>query len=290
MTNPVLTKIAPPALPHATPDYNSPYQDQLNNVHRLFYNRLVNVLNALVDKFLSNNPPGGASLYFPYGAFHEDGVTTLTTGISNVSTTPIVVGSTADFPASGWILIESEIIAYTGKTSTTFTGITRGVLGTTNVAHSSGVDISEVQGTGSPSTIGNVLFNATDYSNGVSVSVADSSKIYFDYAGIYNLQISAQCLNFTSAEDNITMWFALNGSNLPYTASIEQVNSKHGSSPGAAILTFNILQQVASGDYIQVKWASDSGNSVVATYPAGVSPVHPVSPAIILTATFVSAV
>jgi len=95
-------------------------------------------------------------------------------------------------------LIESEIIQYTGKTSTTFTGITRGVLGTTNVAHTAGVAISEVQGTGSPTTIGTVLFNNTDNSNGVYAS-ADFSKIYFDYPGTYNVQISVQLLNFTTS-------------------------------------------------------------------------------------------
>jgi hypothetical protein len=41
-------KIQPPALPQAPVQYNFPYQDQLNNVHRLFYNRLVNTVNGVV--------------------------------------------------------------------------------------------------------------------------------------------------------------------------------------------------------------------------------------------------
>jgi hypothetical protein len=55
-------------------------------------------------------------------------------------------------------------------------------------------------------------------------------------------------------------------------------------------MTYNIFQQVEADDYIQVEWTSNTGNTIVATYPAGTSPVHPVSPAIILTAQFVSAV
>ena len=108
-----------------------------------------------------------------YGSFFQDGTTTLSTGISNVSTTPISVGSTTGFPPSGYILIESELIAYTAKTSTTFTGITRGALGTTNVSHSAGVAVTDAQGTGSPTTIGQVYFTGTSYSNKVATDVAD---------------------------------------------------------------------------------------------------------------------
>ena len=275
---------AAPNLPLAPGQWDARYQDQFANVLRLYFNQL----SYALQQFSADQ--GGYHISFPFGAFHQDGATTLSSGITNVSTTPISVASTAGFPSSGYILIGSEIIQYTTKTATTFDGtVTRGVLGTTNVAHSAGVAVSEVQGTGSPTTIGSVLFTATDYSNGVRISTTDQSRVYFDLAGIYNLQISAQLLNFTTSEDNVTIWFALNGTDIPYTASIEQVNSKHGGSPGATIVTFNILQEIKPGDYITVKWVSDTGNSVVATYPPGTSPVHPASPAIILTATFVSA-
>lgn len=280
-----LSQVTPPNLPMAPGMYDPKYQEQLNNVLRLYFNQL----NKIVGQLRTDANGDGSSLTFPYGAFHQDGTTTLTTGITNVSTTPIVVGSTASFPSSGWFLIESEIISYTGKTSTTFTGITRGVLGTTNVAHSAGADISEVQGTGSPTTIGTMLFNNTDYSNGVYAS-ADYSKVYFSTAGLYNIQISVQLLNFTTSEDNVTLWFRKNGTDIPASASIEQVNSKHGSSAGATILALNIFIDVAANDYIQLAWTSDTGNTVVATAPAGTSPVHPSSPALIFTAQFVSAI
>ena len=273
---------AVPNLPLGTQEYERRYQDQFTNVLRLYFNQLRNALSELLGN------TGGKYLAFPYGAFHQDGTTTLTTSITNNSTTPIVVGSTKQFPASGWILLESEIIAYTGKTPTTFTGITRGVLGTTNVAHTAGIAISEVQGTGSPTTIGTVLFNNTDYSNGVSAS-ADYSRIIFDNSGIYNLQLSVQLLNFTSSEDNVTIWLRKNGVDVPVSAGVEQVNSKHGSAPGATIASWNYFLDLAATDYVQLMWTSDSGNTVVATYPAGTSPVHPVSPALIFTAAFVSA-
>ena len=43
-----IQKIAPPALPHATENYSPEYQDQLNTVLRLYFNRLQNILGQLV--------------------------------------------------------------------------------------------------------------------------------------------------------------------------------------------------------------------------------------------------
>ena len=42
-----LQKIAPPALPQATEEYNRTYQDQLNNVLRLYFNRLQSILGQM---------------------------------------------------------------------------------------------------------------------------------------------------------------------------------------------------------------------------------------------------
>lgn len=284
-TENVLSQAVAPNLPLATPQYDPRYLDQLNNVLRLYFNQLDKIIGQLQT---GSGSIDGTGIRFPYGAFHQDGTTTLTTSITNNSTTPVVVGSTAQFPAAGWFLIESEIISYTGKTSTSFTGITRGVLGTTNVAHTAGVAISAVQGTGAPTTIGVVLFNNTDFSNQITAS-ANYDRVNFSVAGLYNLQLSVQLLNFTTSEDNATIWLRKNGADVSASAGVVQVNSKHGSSPGAVIASWNYFIDMAAGDYVQLVWTSDTGNTVVSTLPAGTSPVHPASPALIFTAQFVSA-
>lgn len=61
----------------------------------------------------------------------------LLSGAHNNSVTTITVVSTNTFPESGIILIGTEKIKYTGKTATTFTGCTRGYLGTSASSHSS---------------------------------------------------------------------------------------------------------------------------------------------------------
>ena len=67
-----LTQIEPPALPQGTEEYNRPYQDQLNNVHRLFYNRLTNIVNAV----LGSN--GGQFIDCPNGLFFNTADQTIT--------------------------------------------------------------------------------------------------------------------------------------------------------------------------------------------------------------------
>jgi hypothetical protein len=53
----------------------------------------------------------------------------------NSSSTTINVNSTTGFPATGTIIINAEVITYTGVTSTSFTGCTRGTNGSTAVQH-----------------------------------------------------------------------------------------------------------------------------------------------------------
>ena len=281
MSNNYLRFPPSPSIPLAPQAWNPQFHDQYSNVLRLYFNQLSQVLGQLGGR------QGGRLTNLPYGAFHQDGTTSLTTGISNTSTADLQVVSTADFPSQGWVLIGEEIIRFTGKTPTTFTGITRGVFSTTNTSHSAGAVLAEVQGVSSPTTYGTILLNYTDYSNGVRTGDS-GANVYFENAGVYNIQISAQLLNYSTTTDNVTMWFTLNGADIPYSASIEEVGSKHGSGPGASILTYNILQEVTANDFMSVRWSSNTGNTVVATYPAGTSPTHPVSPALIFTATFVS--
>lgn len=278
--------LRPPKAPNlliAPVSYSQLYVDQLNNALRLYFNQIDNFGAGLL------NGTGGASIKFPYFAGYQDGVTTLSANITNNSTTPIQVASTANFANSGFLIIENEIIQYTTKTATTFDGtITRGVKGTTNVAHTAGVYVADAAAVTS-TTSAAINLDTVTASNGITCTVPDS-RIYFDIAGIYNIQFSLQLLNYSNAEDNVTVWFKKNNVDIPTSASIEQVNKIQGGVPGAAILALNFVEQFAAGDYVELYWHSNSGNTVLATFPPGTTPVHPASPAVILTVTFVSAV
>jgi hypothetical protein len=277
-----LARIEPPRLPDATREYDPAYIDQLNNVLRLYFNRLTGLLNQL--ETISD----ASKLQLPNGAFFQDGHTTLTANIGNGTTTPIPVVSTAGFLSAGGLIVQNEIIKYTGKTPTTFTGITRGAYGTSSSAHVSGLPISEAQVVSSPTTAIAVALTNTTTSNGVSIDPLNISHVVFDFAAYYNIQFSTQLLNYTTSEDNVTMWFKKNGVDIEYSAGVVTVPSKHGSRPGTMITSWNIILDVTAGQYIELYMASDSGNTVLSTIPPGTSPTHPASPSVILTATFVS--
>ena len=61
-----INQVEPPALPLAPNQYERPYQDQNNNVLRLFFNRLVRTLRTLLS-----TDDGGKFLYFPRALFYS---------------------------------------------------------------------------------------------------------------------------------------------------------------------------------------------------------------------------
>ena len=274
-----LTRTKAPSLPIAPAVYSRQYGDQLNNVLRLYFNQLDNFVGQFLLGQLN-------TLALPQGAFFQDGVTTLSAGINN-SVTTIPVVSTANFISPGTILIESELISYTGKTSTSFTGCTRGVFGSSNAAHSSGVYVGEAQAALAPVPL---FMSETTSSNGVALDPTDKSKIVFTTAGYYNIQFSVQLLSFDTAVDQVTLWFSKNGTAIPYSAGIGTIPARiSATKPATAVISWNLIVDVTANQYIQLYFASDSTKTLATTYPPGAAPVHPISPSVILTATFTSA-
>lgn len=106
--------------------------------------------------------------------FYDIG-TTLPAGI-DTSTNDITVSNAANFPNSGTILIDDEMITYSGKTSNTLTGISRGALNSTIVSH----DSSDVVAVLSSNTTGNI----GTVSNGTGKSITWNAKT--DLNGFYS--------------------------------------------------------------------------------------------------------
>lgn len=75
-----LQRIAPPALPQPSEEYIRSYHDQLNNVLRLYFNRLNTLLSQL------NASSGTEGLRFPYGAFSSDQSQTTTANTATLMT------------------------------------------------------------------------------------------------------------------------------------------------------------------------------------------------------------
>jgi hypothetical protein len=96
-----LQQVAPPALPQPGDDYNRAYQDQLNNVLRLYFNRLNSLLGQLTAT------ADGSGIRLPYGAFSSDQDQTTT-----ANTATLMTLNTTDF-ANNVSIATSKITAAT---------------------------------------------------------------------------------------------------------------------------------------------------------------------------------
>ena len=84
----------------------------------------------------------------------EDEISTTTTSTTHTdSVTTITVSSTTGFDSTGTLFIGNEQITYTGTTSTTFTGCTRGTSSTTAASIASGVTVAQFDRGGIPEYI-----------------------------------------------------------------------------------------------------------------------------------------
>jgi len=89
--------------------------------------------------------------YLDLHVTQEDDVTAnLLNGAINTSVTTITVDSTTGFSSTGTIYIESEQVTYTGVSSTTFTGCTRGANSTTAASHADDVRVAQFDSGATP--------------------------------------------------------------------------------------------------------------------------------------------
>lgn len=226
-----------------------------------------------------------SSINTQYGAFHYDYTTSLTSTINGTATT-IPVVSTTGFSATGAIIIENEIISYTGITSTSFTGCTRGVNGSQQASHTSGTAVGGAQIVSAALTPTTIQINTVDFSNGVSVNTS-TGEISVAIDGTYNIQYSAQVFNSSNAQDLINIWFDLNGSPIASSATWATTPARPSAGiPASSVVTVNIFYTLSTSDKVRLRWLSTNGNSSIVTYPAGTG--YPSAPAIIVTVNQVS--
>ena len=100
--------------------------------------------------------------------------------------TSVTVDSSSNFETTGYLLIGSEIIQYTGKTSTTFTGLLRGLFGTTSATHADDATVTEaLGGWGMPATtnVAGALLRHWSHDNfgeDLVMNVRDGAIYYWD--------------------------------------------------------------------------------------------------------------
>lgn len=125
--------MAAPRLPSPPGSYERQYFDQLNQA-------LTNYFNTLDNPGLLRGTTLQLSGYANASSTTLSLVLPPSTNLSVaalIGDTTLNVVSTTNFDTTGVVTIENEKITYTGLTSTTLTGCTRGQYGTTAAAHAS---------------------------------------------------------------------------------------------------------------------------------------------------------
>ena len=281
-----LTQVKSPTLPLAPVQYHQQYQDQLNNILRLYFNQV----DTLVSQLRINGNATGLKL--PYGAFSCFAQTTLTANINN-SVTTIPVASTASFPIASpatpkAFTIDTETITYTGKTPTSFTGCVRGALSSVAAAHLSGANVEGTQIAYAPNTAYALFFNTTDFAN--DTSLVSTTAMTVVNAGIYNMQFSVQVQNADNAPQDVFIWLRQNGVDIiASTGKVGMPARKGVGDPSHDIKGWNYFLSMNAGDNVEIWWSTTSVNVTIPNYVATPLPTKPSTASVVATMTFVSA-
>tara|TARA_R100001594_G_scaffold92233_1_gene126540 strand:+ start:4161 stop:6317 length:2157 start_codon:yes stop_codon:yes gene_type:complete len=142
-----------------------------------------------------NNPTTNSTLN---GALLNDSA-----GTGGVGTS-ITLASTTGFSSSGTILVDSELITYTGVSGSDLTGISRGTNGTSTAAHSNGATVYDATnwvGWGSASTSSNIViepgqWRLINYGENL-IALIHNKRIFQWEPSIPNLQVRAVAVSGT---------------------------------------------------------------------------------------------
>lgn len=127
------------------------------------------------------------------------------------------------------------------------------------------------------SVVNAMTFNVVESSNGITI--ADNSKIVFSHAGTYNIQFSTQLDKTDSGNDNIDIWLAVDGTDVPWSNT--RVLLAGNSAKGVA--AWNFLVDVNAASYAQLRWYSADSDVRLYAENGQLNPTRPGIPSIILT-------
>jgi collagen type VII alpha len=127
-----------------------------------------------------------------------------------------------------------------------------------------------------------ITLNNTD-PNSSGVSIVSGSRLTFTYAGVYNIQFSAQIDRTSgSGTDTVEIWFAKNGTNI--SESSTKVTITGSAAQAKEVAAWNYMLQVAANDYVELYWQATNTNVALLAEPGQINPVRPAVPSVILTA------
>jgi hypothetical protein len=131
-----------------------------------------------------------------------------------------------------------------------------------------------------------MTFNTTDFANGVRIN---NSEIIVEYAGIYNLQFSAQFRNTDTAFQDVYIWLRQNGVDITGSTGFVSVPNRHAGTDGHAIIGWNYFLNMAAGDHVEIYWSVPTIDVTIQHLAASGTPTKPSTQSVVATLSFVSA-
>lgn len=124
--------------------------------------------------------------------------------------------------------------------------------------------------------------NTTDVADGITV--VSNTRFTVPNTGLYNFQFSAQLKNTDNAQQDATIWFRIDGVDVPNSATQITIPARKSAGIfGYAVAAWNIFLQMNAGQYMEIIWLPTSTTVTVEALPASVSPAYPAIPSVIVT-------
>lgn len=141
---------------------------------------------------------------------------------------------------------------------------------------------SSLDQTGSITAGTAMTFNSTDVTDGVTL--VSNSRLTVPVDGTYNIQFSAQFQNIENTQELVTIWFRINGADVPNSATNITIPSRKTSNIfGYGVASWNIFLDLTANQYVEIIWLPAIASVTLQALPAGVSPAYPAIPSVIAT-------
>ena len=132
-----------------------------------------------------------------------------------------------------------------------------------------------------------VVYDTTEESNGVYLS--NSSRLNVRNAGIYNVQFSLQLVNKDNVAQYADVWFRVNGTDIPRTASRFDIPARKSSTDWSHVIgTVNVFLDMNANDYVEIAGTTSSTLVALESYPEDTGIPRPAIPAAIVTVNYIA--
>lgn len=127
-----------------------------------------------------------------------------------------------------------------------------------------------------------MIFSSVDVNDGVTI--ASNTRLTVPNTGIYNIQFSAQLKNTDNSQHDTTIWFRINGVDVPNSATAITVPARKSAGVyGYAVPAWNIFLSMTASQYVEIIWLPGSALITMESLPASLTPAHPAIPSVIAT-------